>query len=41
MGKLMRQSIERLEKQEEERKAEANQKGKERQRADWADIRCG
>ena len=38
MGKLMRQSTERLEKQEEEHKAEANQKGKERQRADWADI---
>ena len=38
MGKLMRQSTERLEKQEEERKAEANQKEKERQRADWADI---
>ena len=38
MGKLMRQNTERLEKQEEERKAEANQKEKERQRADWADI---
>ena len=38
MGKLVRQSAERFEKQEEERKAEANRKGKERQRADWADI---
>ena len=38
MGKLIRQSTERLEKQEDERKAEANQKGKERQRADCADI---
>ena len=38
MGKLMRQSTERLEKQEDERKAEANQKVKERRRADWADI---
>ena len=38
MGKLMRQSAERFEKQEEERKAEANQKEKERQWADWADI---
>ena len=38
MGKLVRQSTERLEKQEEECKAEANQKGKERQRVDWADI---
>ena len=38
MGKLMRQSTERLEKQEEEHKAEANQREKERQRADWADI---
>ena len=38
MGKLLRQNTERLEKQEEECKAEANQKGKERQRADWADI---
>ena len=38
MGNLVRQSDERFEKQEEERKAEANQKGKERQRAYWADI---
>ena len=38
MAKLVRQSTERLEKQEEECKAESNQKGKERQRVDWADI---
>ena len=38
MGKLLRQSAERFETQEEERKAEASQKGKERQRVDWADI---
>ena len=38
MGKLVRQSAERFEKQEEERKAEATQKGKERQRVDWADV---
>ena len=38
IGKLGRQSAERFEKQEEERKAEANQKRKERQRVDWADI---
>ena len=38
MEKLVRQSAERCEKQEEERKAEASQKGKERQRVDWADI---
>ena len=38
MEKLVRQSAEQFEKQEEERKAEASQKGKERQRDDWADI---
>ena len=38
MGKLIKQNTEQLEKQEDERKAEANQKWKERQRADWADI---
>ena len=39
MEKLVRQSTERLEKQEEECKAEANQKReRERHRVDWADI---
>ena len=38
MGKLVRQSTERMQKQEEDCKAEEKQKGKGRQRVDWADI---
>ena len=38
IGKLVRQNTERLEKQEEECKAEGKQNGRERQRVEWADI---